>query len=153
MEELKIFGNNIRRKRESLNQTLLWLSEQSDYNRNSLSTIELGEHDILLSTSIKIARALNMSFVELLVRNCSISDKKFIEDDFYFIFCENIERKMKKMYINQNYFHSKINMEAPNVNRILNRKINDPQLGTLLKMAKAVAPNHINSMFERSEKK
>jgi transcriptional regulator with XRE-family HTH domain len=148
-KEIEVFGRNIRRARENKNKSLLWLSEKAVYNRNSLSTLEEGEHDLLLSTAISIARALDIDFAELLSRNCDFDNSKFQDENIYSIFSSNVKRKMN--HRTQSYFHSIINIEAPNVNRIINMKIKDPKLGTLLKLAKVLEENNIKSMFKRKE--
>jgi transcriptional regulator with XRE-family HTH domain len=148
MDLIMVFGANIRKEREHQGLSIIKLSELSGYNRYSLSTLENGEHDILLSTATDLARALNRNFPHMLSRNFEIeAADTFGEDDYLTVFSENVYRLMKERFLEQSYFHSQQGMEAPNVNRILRKKVN-PKLGTLSKLGKGFGIE-ISDLFRR----
>lgn len=134
MDKIVIFSNNVRKEREYQKLTLKKLSELSGYNRYDLSSFENGEHDILLDTAVKLAKALNKGFPDMLSRNYSVGkDSSYIDDDYLSIFSENLYKMIKKKNFLQTHFHATQKIEAPHVNKILKKKIT-PKLGTLLRL-------------------
>ena len=57
--ELKIFGGNVRRERIGRKITQEKLAELADLNIRTLQKIEAGETNILVTTAIRLRRALN----------------------------------------------------------------------------------------------
>jgi transcriptional regulator with XRE-family HTH domain len=66
--ELSRFGANIRRERMARNITQEKLAETADLNTRTLQKIEAGELNILITTAIRIQRALGCPWDKLMCR-------------------------------------------------------------------------------------
>ena len=64
--ELERFGANIRRERNARNLTQERLAELADLNIRTVQKIEAGELNVLITTAIRIQRALKCSWERLL---------------------------------------------------------------------------------------
>jgi transcriptional regulator with XRE-family HTH domain len=64
--DIKKFGSNVRRERNARNLTQEKLSELADLHLRSLQKIEAGEINLLLTTVLRIKRALKCSWTELI---------------------------------------------------------------------------------------
>lgn len=64
--ELTIFGANVRRERNARNLTQERLAELADLNIRTIQKIEAGKLNVLITTAIRIQRALKCSWDELL---------------------------------------------------------------------------------------
>ena len=64
--ELERFGANIRRERVSKNLTQERLAELADLNIRTVQKIEAGELNVLITTAIRLQRALKCSWDSLL---------------------------------------------------------------------------------------
>jgi len=64
--ELDRFGANIRRERSARNLTQEKLAELADLNIRTVQKIEAGELNVLITTAIRIQRALKCSWERLL---------------------------------------------------------------------------------------
>jgi len=64
--ELSRFGANIRRERTARNLTQETLSEKADLNIRTLQKIEAGDLNVLVTTAIRIQRALGCSWERLM---------------------------------------------------------------------------------------
>ena len=66
---LKKLGGNIRRERMERDMTQQQLSELADLNIRNLQRIEAGEIDVLLTTALRIRKALGCPLERLLPRD------------------------------------------------------------------------------------
>jgi transcriptional regulator with XRE-family HTH domain len=64
--ELDRFGANIRRERNARNLTQEKLAELADLNIRTVQKIEAGELNVLITTAIRLQRALKCSWDRLL---------------------------------------------------------------------------------------
>jgi transcriptional regulator with XRE-family HTH domain len=64
--DIKKFGSNLRRERNARNLTQEKLAELADLHLRSLQKIEAGEINLLLTTVLRIKRALKCSWTELI---------------------------------------------------------------------------------------
>ena len=64
--QLKRFGANVRRQRERRRLTQEKLAEKVDLNPRTVQKIEAGDVNILLTTVLRIQRALGCSWDDLL---------------------------------------------------------------------------------------
>jgi transcriptional regulator with XRE-family HTH domain len=64
--QLKSFGANLRRERIAREMTQEKLSELSDLNIRTLQSIEAGEMNLLVTTAMRIQRALKVDWERLL---------------------------------------------------------------------------------------
>jgi transcriptional regulator with XRE-family HTH domain len=64
--QLKTFGSNIRRERMAKRLTQEKLAERTDLNIRTVQKIEAGEVNILLTTVLRLQKALGSSWEELL---------------------------------------------------------------------------------------
>jgi transcriptional regulator with XRE-family HTH domain len=64
--ELERFGGNIRRERNARNLTQEKLAELADLNIRTVQKIEAGELNVLITTAIRIQRALKCSWERLI---------------------------------------------------------------------------------------
>jgi len=66
IEELKLFGSNIRRQRIAYNITQEQLAELANLNVRTIQKIEAGQTNILITTAKRLQRALGCSWTLLL---------------------------------------------------------------------------------------
>jgi transcriptional regulator with XRE-family HTH domain len=66
--ELSQFGANIRRERTARNITQEKLAEKANLNIRTLQKIEAGELNVLITTAVRIQRALACSWEKLMPR-------------------------------------------------------------------------------------
>ena len=66
LAELDRFGANIRRERNARNLTQEKLAELADLNIRTVQKIEAGELNVLITTAIRLQRALKCSWDRLL---------------------------------------------------------------------------------------
>lgn len=64
--ELARFGANVRRERNARNLTQERLAELADLNIRTIQKIEAGKLNVLITTAIRLQRALNCSWDRLL---------------------------------------------------------------------------------------
>jgi transcriptional regulator with XRE-family HTH domain len=64
--ELDRFGANIRRERNARNLTQEKLAELADLNIRTIQKIEAGELNVLITTAVRVQRALKCSWERLL---------------------------------------------------------------------------------------
>jgi transcriptional regulator with XRE-family HTH domain len=65
-QQLKRFGANVRRERSALGLTQEKLAERSELFPRTIQKIEAGEINLLITTMIRIQRALKCSWASLL---------------------------------------------------------------------------------------
>lgn len=148
MEILNILGQNIRFMREKRDFTLLELAERSGYNRFDLSRLEYGEHDVLLSTVIQIAKALDTSFPMLFSKCNDVKENNYyIDDDYFSLFIANIRREWHCAFYK---LAENADMEPVNLSRILNKKV-VPKIGTIERITNVIGIN-IEEVFIRKER-
>jgi transcriptional regulator with XRE-family HTH domain len=63
---LKELGDNIRRKRIAQDVTQQQLAEMADLNIRNVQRIEAGESDVLLTTAVRISKALDCPLEKLI---------------------------------------------------------------------------------------
>jgi len=66
--QLRVLGANLRRERMRRNVTQEKLAELADLNIRTLQKIEAGETNILVTTAVRLRRALGCAWEELLQR-------------------------------------------------------------------------------------
>jgi transcriptional regulator with XRE-family HTH domain len=66
--QLKIFGANVRRERVAAGLTQERLAEKADLNIRTLQSIEAGELNVLVTTAIRLQRALDCTWDALMSR-------------------------------------------------------------------------------------
>ena len=66
-KQLKRLGNNIRRMRTAEKITQEQLAEMADLNIRTIQKIEAGQTNILITTAVRIQRALNCDWNDLMV--------------------------------------------------------------------------------------
>lgn len=136
---LKIFGENIRSVRTANRLTIIELAKAARCSRDGLSLIENGERDSNYSIAIRIARALNISFPDLVTRNFdSKKGIEFVDDDFILIFAENLSNQLKVLGMSQYQLSQETGISESNISKILNGKNTNPKLTTLDLLSKAV---------------
>jgi transcriptional regulator with XRE-family HTH domain len=64
--QLKTFGANVRRERVALGVTQESLAEKADLNIRTLQSIEAGELNILVTTAMRLQKALDCAWDELM---------------------------------------------------------------------------------------
>jgi transcriptional regulator with XRE-family HTH domain len=64
--ELTRFGANVRRERNTRNLTQERLAELADLNIRTVQKIEAGKLNVLITTTMRLQRALNCSWDQLL---------------------------------------------------------------------------------------
>ena len=64
--DIKKFGANVRRERDSRDLTQEQLAERADLHLRSLQKIEAGEINLLLTTVLRLKRALKCPWTKLL---------------------------------------------------------------------------------------
>lgn len=149
-ENILIFGQNINIARKRKNLDICELSLKAHYDRNNLSQLKYGEHNISYKAAINIARALNVSFPQLFSRNFfNESERIFFEDDFLRVYSENIKRELKMRGIIQSHIYIESGIQEASVSRILNGKNKNPTLQTLSLIA-GVVDNDLTNLFSRS---
>lgn len=153
MQDLKILGENILFLQNKRNIGNKEFSKEIKYDRNDFAKLVLGEKNIQLSTAVKLAKHFNVS-LSMLFNNSFRDDSGtreksvFIDEDFHYIFAENVKMVMKKRQIPQ----STISMDPASVTRILNYQIKDPCIKTLSVIAQAVHMS-LSELFKIQYKK
>jgi len=148
----RVYGMNMRITREFRGLTLQQLAEISGYNREDLSTLENGEHDIYMKNSIKIAKVLDIDYPMFFSRSFIDGDKEnqsFIQDDFLSIFAENVHRELKMKHRNQTSLQVGEHLDASTISRLLNQRNDNPVVSTLHRIAKSLDKD-IESLLRRT---
>lgn len=66
---LKLLGDNIRRERIAQDITQQQLAEMADLNIRNVQRIEAGESDVLLTTAVRISKALGCPLEKLMPKD------------------------------------------------------------------------------------
>ena len=66
--QLKGFGSNVRRERVAASLTQERLAEKADLNIRTLQSIEAGELNVLVTTAMRLQRALDCDWDKLMGR-------------------------------------------------------------------------------------
>jgi len=66
---LKQFGDNVRRERAAIEMSQQQLAEFADLNIRNVQRIEAGEIDVLLTTVVRIRKALNCPLERLVPKD------------------------------------------------------------------------------------
>jgi transcriptional regulator with XRE-family HTH domain len=64
--QLKVFGANVRRERVAAGLTQQSLAEKADLNIRTLQSIEAGELNVLVTTAMRLQRALRCDWGKLM---------------------------------------------------------------------------------------
>lgn len=152
---LQILGQNVRRVREMRQYSYLDLARISGYNRQYLAALEAGKKDLQLGTAVKIARALNVPFSKLFSRAFDgeevESEVGFTDDDFLLVFSTKARRHLAAQGKEEIHIYMETGVDPATVNRILNRKIANPRISSLLKIAAGVGKD-VSDLFTRAER-
>lgn len=150
---LQIFGHNVRRVREKQQYSYLDLERLSGYSRQYISSLELGEKDIQLSTAVKIARALNTPFPKLFSRSfdidISVLREEFRDDDFLLVFSTNVRKHLAAVGKKEIHIYMETGMDTATINRTLNKRTSDPRISSLAKIAAGVGLD-LNDLLNRT---
>lgn len=153
---LIIFGENIRNARIKKNLSLAALAEMVNYDRGCLSKLEIGKQNIKFTTSVKLAKVLDVSYPALFSRNYMETNLdfdvefagQFQEDDYLLIFIENFKRYTRKLNKMQMQVYFQTGVSESMVSRILNGKNKNPTLKTLYAIGVTVCCDICN-LFSR----
>lgn len=153
---LVVFGGNIRKSRIKKNLSLAALSELANYDRNCLSKLEVGKQNVKFTTSVKLAKVLDVSYPALFSRNFMDQDLefdagvtgKFQEDDYLLVFIENFQKYIRKHNKLQMEVYFKTGVSESMVSRILKGENKNPTLKTLYAMGITVC-NDVYNLFLR----
>ncbi len=152
---LQILGQNVRRVREMRQYSYLDLARISGYNRQYLAALEAGKKDLQLGTAVKIARALNVPFSKLFSRAFDgeevESEVGFTDDDFLLVFSTKVRRYLAAQGKEEIHIYMETGVDPATVNRILNRKIANPRIFSLIKIAAGVGKD-VSDLFTRAER-
>lgn len=139
--ETIVFGDNVNKLREQRGLRIKQAAEIVGYDRVCWSKMEKGEQDIELSTAVRIAKALDVYLPLLFSRDFSCLDdsiRGYTDEDYLMIFASNVKRSLKDLNKKQVYIYAVTGMDESNINRILNERNNNPQLSTLIQIAKGL---------------
>jgi transcriptional regulator with XRE-family HTH domain len=64
--QLKVFGANVRRERVAAGLTQERLAEKADLNIRTLQSIEAGELNVLITTAMRLQRAIGCDWQDLM---------------------------------------------------------------------------------------
>ena len=154
---LQILGQNVRRVREMRQYSYLDLARISGYNRQYLAALEAGKKDLQLGTAVEIARALNVPFSKLFSRAFdgeeveSEAEVGFTDDDFLLVFSTKVRRSLAAQGKEEIHIYMETGVDPATVNRILNRKIANPRIFSLIKIAAGVGKD-VSDLFTRAER-
>ena len=156
-EVLLVFGSNIKKARKRNSLTIKSFAEDSHYDRVCLSRLEKGELNIKLSTAIKLAQTLDVSFPALFSRNFMEADSdsvinlsgSFKEDDYLLVFREKFSKLSKKYDLRHVAVTYLTDVNAQIVSRVVNGAITNPTIKTLYALAYA-ANGEMCNMFSRT---
>lgn len=150
---LQIFGHNVRRVREKQQYSYLDLERLSGYSRQYISSLELGEKDIQLSTAVKIARSLNAPFPKLFSRSFDIDastlHEEFRDDDFLLVFSTNVRKHLAAVGKKEIHVYMETGMDTATINRTLNKRTSDPRISSLAKIAAGIGLD-LNDLLNRT---
>ena len=151
-EILLVFGQNVKKARQKQNLDIRELASRAKYDRNCLSQLEYGEHNITYKTAVKLAKELNTSFPALFSRNyLTNSGDEFCEDDFLMVFIENLKRELELKGMMQVQIYIGCGVQESVISRILSGKTDNPTLDTLCKIATGVTDGDMTRLFSRDE--
>ena len=153
LDVLKIFGNNVRIARNNKKLTICQLAKNIKCDREGISLIENGERNPNFVTAIKIAKALDIAFPDLLSRNFSLVlddniGSKYTEEAFLLIFAENINKRLNNLEMNQRQLSIDTGISESNICKILKGKNKNPRLTTLDLLSKAIQTD-LTQLFTR----
>ena len=154
---LLVFGANIKKARERKSLTKKLLASRANYDRGSLSRLEKGEMNIELSTAVKLAKTLDVSFPALFSRNFmeEVPDSeidfsgKYQDDDYLLVFREKFMKQLQKYTMHQVSVTDISELNEQMVSRLVNGVIKNPTLKTLYALAYAVNAEMYN-LFSRT---
>ena len=142
-QTLLVFGQNIRKARKQKQVSLHTLAETIHYDRGCLTKLEQKGQNIEYQTSIKLAKALNVSYPALFSRNFMESksnletdfNEPFCDDDYLFVFIENFQRSMRKRNASQVQVYINTAVSESAVSRVIHGDNKNPTLKTLYAMS------------------
>lgn len=145
MNALEIFGRNIKAVRLHKGKSCKSFAEDIAYHRLDLANLEYGEKDIKLNTAAKIAEKLDIPlpylfydfFIDRYFQMASNRRPTYAEDDFLLVFIQNINEYLGTRG-SQETLCIESGMDASNVSKILNYKINNPCISTLDRLANGI---------------
>lgn len=154
---LAVFGANIKKARERKSLTKSVLATLADYDRGCLSKLENGEMNIELSTAVRLAKTLGVSFPALFSKNFmeEVPDSeidfsgKYQDDDYLLVFREKFLKQLKKYTMRQVCVTDVSGLNEQMVSRLVNGDIKNPTLKTLYALAYAVN-SEMHYLFSRT---
>lgn len=148
---LSIFGENVCFYRKKRNMNIQELSNKISYDRVCLSRVECGEHNIRYKTALKLAKELNVFFPALFSKiSNENSIDRFCYDNFLGIFIDNVRKELRHKRMTQSRIYIESGLNESVVSRVLNGKINNPTLNTLVRIGTSVIDTDIDKLFIRT---
>lgn len=140
---LMIIGKNIKSERTVQGISKTTLAQMTGYNRNNLAHLEDGSQDIKLETLLKVAKALDVSPIQLCMRTYEIDRNsavsKYLEDNYLLVFRNNVRERLKALHRMEYAISSnRGEIDQTTVSRILKGKIKNPKISTLNEIAYGV---------------
>ena len=144
-------GDNLKYLRNVHGLSLKELSISSNYDSDLLSWLESGIENIRYNKLLSISKSLNVDFKILfcpqIQNNQSIPI--FVNDDFLFIFRNNILKELKRKNKQKTSLCVGNDLSLSAVSRLLNGKIQNPTILTLFRISSAL-DIELTKLFERS---
>lgn len=127
-----IFQENFKKYIDMSNTSILSLASITNISRQSIYNVLSGKHDVRLSTALKIARSLNIDFIELNSFNANFSkefDVSASDTDYLSIMIQNIKRSCASR--TQKSLSTIPGLSEAEVSNILAGKVTNPYMGSL----------------------
>ena len=139
-EFLRVLGSNLSAGRLRRGMTLAQLAARSGYDREELSALEHGEHDLRLESAVRIARALDADLPALCSRlfQEQPEQRPFAETELTVVFGSNVRRLLYEKGLRQTALQARAGLDPSTVSRLLRGKIQNPRMTTLHRVARAV---------------
>ena len=139
-EFLRVLGSNLAAGRLYRGLTLAQLAARSGYDREELSALESGRHDLRLASAVRLARALDADLPALCSRFFQEHPDRhpFAEAELTVIFGSNVRRLLSEKGLRQTALQARAGLDPSTVSRLLRGKIPNPRMTTLHRIARAV---------------
>lgn len=148
---LRVLGSNLRAGRLQRGMTLLQLAACSGYDREELSSLEDGAHDLRFESALSLCRALNLELPAVCGRFFQEQPEKkpFSEADLLPIFAANVRRVLSQKGLRQAALQARVGLDPSTVSKLLNGRLKNPRMTTLYRIARSVECELENLMRRR----
>ena len=157
-DTLSILGSNIYDMRHYLGKTIIGMSQYLDYNRNLLTKLENGTHNIKYFTLLHFAEIFDLNFPRLF--EAGIISKAYEHhhsiypyqcDNFLLTYMENYTFHIRQENIKHFQIYTKTGINEAYLSKLFSGKVDNPTIGTLATLAKAINME-LNTLFSRRER-